>query len=133
MLALVVSCIQLGHGPGADTFQTALKSLGFEPESPPTCLSPSQASTAGAAAPGRSGTPIPTADRQTDVPSLASPAAAAIAVDAGYGSSDSEGEEEAGGGKARQAGGEPESRDVHDGGISLHGLVRRMAKLADDR
>ena len=47
----------------------------------------------------------------------------------GYGSSDSEGEE---GATAR---GEEvaEPRDVADGGVTLHGLIRRMAKLADDR
>ena len=50
----------------------------------------------------------------------------------GYGSSDSEGEG-GDGAEAREGGGEPEPQDVRDGGISVHGLVRRMAKLADDR
>ena len=51
------------------------------------------------------------------------------ATEEGYGSSDSEGEEKA---TARDDEG-AEPQDVADGGVTLHGLIRRMSKLADDR
>lgn len=50
-------------------------------------------------------------------------------MEEGYGSSDSEGEDGAG----ARGDDEVEPRDVADGGVTLHGLIRRMSKLADDR
>ena len=50
-------------------------------------------------------------------------------MEEGYGSSDSEGED----GAQVQGDDETEPRDVADGGVTLHGLIRRMSKLADDR